>query len=809
MTVPVSDRLSPLYVGDGVNTRFDFEFRAFPQEDSTGVSVRVKNGAEFETLDPAKYLVTLNNGTNGGRIDFSDPPDAATFFYVAGNTIVDQLLDITNYDNFYPDAIERAFDKITAILQEWYSKLDQETLSRILADINYDQISQKRDDDLKSYIDAINRYIESIVRSIAEKGSFSPYEINPIMFGATTNLFVDSTEAIRLAHNIANNLNLPVSYAGLTTASIKANAKIIINTDVDFCGFTPNLLNKTHPESELIWDAIFDELYIIEDNLCKYESVALTINPDNFFINSKEFLDLDAAYALLRFNSFLLPNRQDNGTRPLIIPFNFIKGVSNMPLPVDLKNYTENLQVSIRRDSGRGRIKIVNLNLNLKDVNKFTALKIQRNLVDVSNVTWFGNEVNVRTVSALIYINNCSCVSIKGLYGPGMGTDATISSYVFYASGASDIVLEDMKSSKGWDQTVTHFVNGFTVKDSWISRIDGHEGLFNVTAENIRIQRSIQYGSGGGNWSINNVELQCELSTVNLLIPRLDYGSTFLGEISITNARIKCRQTDWVGLVNFSNIGAASAPCYFPKSIYISNVVISVEGQQIPSIDGQERIRLLQITKGVGKTAYLSSKITIRDVVINAIENDRCRIRLNTAAFNKINEDTCVIEVSNITSKRKLILKIDGDITSVGVSNFPKTIFSLSGVDKKNIDTTLFSRDPSIASYTFNEVKIISAVVNTTTYTAEFSVKNCYIDYTNTVSKVFGANNIPSNMRIYNIESSIIFGDPDLSNFNSFHANKVRGFDLNGVVITTVPTLPAGVTINDLFFGYKIVGTYK
>lgn len=60
MTVPVSDRLSQLYVGNGVNTRFDFIFRIFQQEDENGVTIRVKTGTEFEELDKSLYQVILN-----------------------------------------------------------------------------------------------------------------------------------------------------------------------------------------------------------------------------------------------------------------------------------------------------------------------------------------------------------------------------------------------------------------------------------------------------------------------------------------------------------------------------------------------------------------------------------------------------------------------------------------------------------------------------------------------------------------------------------------------------------------------------
>ncbi|WP_336038264.1 hypothetical protein [Acinetobacter pittii] len=155
MTVQVTDRLSQLYVGNGVNTRFDFTFRIFDQEDEIGVAVRIKVGNEFEFLDETKYTVTINPDNLGGYVNFLDAPNPQTYFYIAGKTPVDQQLDITNYDNFYPDAIEKALDKLTAILQEWKHLVDFETQARILADLNYDELAQQRETELKAYIDGI------------------------------------------------------------------------------------------------------------------------------------------------------------------------------------------------------------------------------------------------------------------------------------------------------------------------------------------------------------------------------------------------------------------------------------------------------------------------------------------------------------------------------------------------------------------------------------------------------------------------------------------------------------------------------
>ncbi|WP_139887849.1 hypothetical protein [Acinetobacter nosocomialis] len=159
MTVPISDRLSQLYVGNGTNTRFDFTFRIFQQEDLTGVAVRKKGNTDFETVDPSTYTVTLNADDMGGFVKFNTAPSKGTYFYIAGATPLDQLLDITNYDNFYPDALERALDKLTALLQEWGTQLDLEKQARILADIHYDSLAMEREENLEnrliSYINAV------------------------------------------------------------------------------------------------------------------------------------------------------------------------------------------------------------------------------------------------------------------------------------------------------------------------------------------------------------------------------------------------------------------------------------------------------------------------------------------------------------------------------------------------------------------------------------------------------------------------------------------------------------------------------
>ncbi|MCZ3128416.1 hypothetical protein NYY92_11360, partial [Acinetobacter baumannii] len=184
MTVQINDRLSQLYVGNGVNTRFDFIFRVFDQEDETGVAVRVKVGNDFEFLDEAKYTVTVNPENLGGYVDFIQAPDSQTYFYIIGKTPVDQTLDITNYDNFYPDALERALDKTVAILQEKDHTIDLEKQSRILADEDFDAQAQTRENliknDLQSQLDFVSENTTNQLEEAIANGAVSALAITTV-----------------------------------------------------------------------------------------------------------------------------------------------------------------------------------------------------------------------------------------------------------------------------------------------------------------------------------------------------------------------------------------------------------------------------------------------------------------------------------------------------------------------------------------------------------------------------------------------------------------------------------------------------
>lgn len=207
MTVSASTRLSQLYVGNNINTRFDFSFPVFNQEGEDGVLIRLKNGESFETVDKTLYTLTLNENNLGGHVDFKTPPSTLSMFYIVGYTPADQALDITNYDNFYPEALEKALDKLTAILQEWSTRLDQEAEARKAKDIELDQY-------VKDYVDsvlsinnpeAITLVLASIVKTTVNGTNYNQQEFNEFLVSFINDRYPDVNDFIEQSETAFNN----------------------------------------------------------------------------------------------------------------------------------------------------------------------------------------------------------------------------------------------------------------------------------------------------------------------------------------------------------------------------------------------------------------------------------------------------------------------------------------------------------------------------------------------------------------------------------------------------------------------------
>lgn len=135
MTIQSDDRKTSEVLTDGVTAIYDYDFPVFYGEDGgKGIEVRYVNNLGFDVVPQSSYLVLPNTENSGGSIQFQQAPISGKRLQIVGKTQVDQQLDITNHGRFQAEAIETNFDKIFAIMQEWFRSLDEEARQRISND---------------------------------------------------------------------------------------------------------------------------------------------------------------------------------------------------------------------------------------------------------------------------------------------------------------------------------------------------------------------------------------------------------------------------------------------------------------------------------------------------------------------------------------------------------------------------------------------------------------------------------------------------------------------------------------------------
>lgn len=381
--------------------------------------------------------------------------------------------------------------------------------------------------------------------------------IKPTMFGATNDIAVDSTEFIRSAHNIANRLNLPVSYSGLSTVAIQSDARIIVNTSVDFSGCDIHVLNGITDTP--YWDDSVRQMFIIRDVERIIRNISLNSSelvegatkltvPDNvtdgfLLINSDKQIGNRVGYSgRLYFKQPLSINRG---------------GILIYPLSEDLTTY--NVTATYYAERKNKWIEITGLNADISTFNNQCLLKIERNYVRLSKfaLNASSNEM-IKSINYMIWTNHVTHFVFEDSVVVAPESIDNTSTYGLVLNYTSHVTLRNLtgQGKNSWGFQGSIFVSGLTAEKCDFGRMDCHEGLFNWTIKSSSIRRSgLRYGWGGGYLEMSDIDVFDNTPT---LVARADYDNHFNGSISLRKIRIH--------LKNIMPSGA-SAP-YLPRHIY-------------------------------------------------------------------------------------------------------------------------------------------------------------------------------------------------------------------------------------------------
>lgn len=127
------------YSANGAQILFPFGFKAFSKNDLR-VVLTDGSGNESDLTVDSQFTVTLNpdqNASPGGSITTSATYATGYLITIVGNLTPNQLVNLTN---FRPDVIEKAFDKLTLLVQQLFEQTSRSVKTSVSSTITADSL---------------------------------------------------------------------------------------------------------------------------------------------------------------------------------------------------------------------------------------------------------------------------------------------------------------------------------------------------------------------------------------------------------------------------------------------------------------------------------------------------------------------------------------------------------------------------------------------------------------------------------------------------------------------------------------------
>ncbi|EOE7266730.1 hypothetical protein ACKTLC_000561 [Cronobacter sakazakii] len=134
------------YTGNGTTTNFDYNFRVFKRTDLVVSVLDLDNNLTVLTLD-TDYTVTGVGGYNGGKVILSAPLGNGWKISISRNLPLTQDTDLRNQGSFFPEVHEDAFDKLTMLIQQVWSRFT---------------LALRKPSSLANWYDALGNYIRNV-----------------------------------------------------------------------------------------------------------------------------------------------------------------------------------------------------------------------------------------------------------------------------------------------------------------------------------------------------------------------------------------------------------------------------------------------------------------------------------------------------------------------------------------------------------------------------------------------------------------------------------------------------------------------
>ena len=360
--------------------------------------------------------------------------------------------------------------------------------------------------------------------------------VTPLQFGAKGDGTTDDTTAVRACHVFANSNLLPVTYAGMASVLIDADAQIVVNTSTDGAGCTlvaRNGLNGT-PASGTV-----NTMFVVQDDGTpvvegSVTSITADMTDGSTSCVSDFAQSMGFAYLQGTGDGPVIPLRNST-TETQGYGQSFAvqrEGRTTQPLSWDLSTETT-FDYKYRAMPSNGRLVFKGFTVDAASFNNQCIVEVQRNGTTVSDMFFAqaDGSLDPDTINNLIQLSQVAYVDILRITGTAQTTGGDNGgTYWLNAREYAEVRVDSCTGMEGWGAIGTNDGNGFTITNCSLNRVDAHAGGHNIFVDGCTIyNHGVLIGWGGGVVSIRN----CKFVDAPFVQIRADYSGFFFGDFII------------------------------------------------------------------------------------------------------------------------------------------------------------------------------------------------------------------------------------------------------------------------------------